>query len=107
MGYRTSGCRAAGWETGDRFAREDGAGAAPRDQWGVEGEAGDVEPGAEGVSAWYPTVSPRAQKMKRNQLRLRPLRETPAGGGFGEICGVLVLAEGCFGFDAINVAAGS
>ena len=33
-------------------------------------------------------------------------RETPAGDGFGEVGGVLVLAEGGFWFDAIDIAAG-
>jgi len=33
-------------------------------------------------------------------------RKAPASGGFGKICCVFVLAEGGFGFDSIDVAAG-
>jgi hypothetical protein len=78
----------------------------------MEGEAGDVEPGAEAVSDARTCASRWKDRALLLFLNLEFVssslssRETPAGDGFGEVGGVLVLAEGGFWFDAIDVAAG-
>jgi hypothetical protein len=78
----------------------------------VEGEAGDVEPGAEAVSARGPTHAALEEcslHFIRDEWHVPTglsFRKTPASYGFSEVGGVLVLAEGGFWFDAIDVAAG-
>jgi hypothetical protein len=52
------------------------------------------------------TSNGREMMDRRPQRPMRRVSETPAGGGFGEILGVLILAKSGVWLDAKDAAAG-